>query len=173
MRIEYIDSATGDWVFGWLRRGDAASVVLGSQERCSAEDAAHVLSAFPTEARRCYGGKDLELSPVYVQLQRAGLPSLYGGTPRWQAEPSRYLAQFSRDGDSGAMPVHFSPESGLSGLPDGWYSMSGRFADPRSQSCSRWPTGPPFVAESPAEQILWCNQQFVVTNAVPAAAPTL
>jgi hypothetical protein len=171
IRVEYTDPETSEWLFGWLRPEAAAAITLKPSGPCPKADRAHILSALPTEALACFGDESFELSPVYVSELRADKPYRYQGEPGWLADPGRMLAGSSPDGDSGAMPIHFSPESGAGRLPVGWYALKGHFDDARSSTCSRRPTDPSFAVESQAEQTLWCRQQFVVTAARPADPP--
>jgi hypothetical protein len=168
-RIEYVEPASGEWVFGWLRPADAATLVPSTTHRCPNPDVAHVLSATPAEAHACFGTDSFHLTPIHVHA--APQPARYKGEPAWLATPSRTIAEFSPEGDSGALPIHFSPEAGVQAVPDGWYAIDGHFSDPASAACVRTPMIEPYRPETTSEQALWCEQQFVVTRITPTNAP--
>jgi hypothetical protein len=170
IRIQYLDVASGEWIFGWIRATDARSLVAERATFCPRRDGPHILSAFPQEALTCLAGDEVNLGTIFIR--RRQVLALYDGTPAWLATVGDHLALVSPDGDAGAMAVHFAPPPAPPGSAgDGWFIVSGHFHDERSATCSRTPRHDPLRAESVAEQTLWCRQQFVISRLEPAAAP--
>ena len=71
LRVEYPESATQEWRFGWLAPADAREVRVSQERLCPDADAAHVLSMDATDGPACFGNRELTLAPVFLEARRA------------------------------------------------------------------------------------------------------
>lgn len=176
-RIEY-EYLSSEALFGWVayeERGGVSNLEQARQPRCSDPDRldATVLSGHSAAERLlCFGNRELELGPVVLVERGEGTP-LYVGRPRWLAERSGLRLEDAAylGADAGALPVQVPP--GVQPEVEQWLTVSGHFDDPRSAECVREPVQSDLGVQTRAEQVLWCRQQFVITDTRPSAPLTL
>src|SRR5206468_1357865 len=97
------------------------------------------------------------------------------GTPAWLAATARTW-MYGAAGPSGVdPPLLVRPAPGVGALPIGsWVEVTGHVDDPAAADCARvWNTeqgsGP--LAQTPAEQVMTCREQFVITGVRATTAP--
>ncbi len=134
-------------------------------------DLASVTRHPPAVRLACLGAGTVKFGPVIARTE--GADALATGEPAWLAAPSglRLYGQRGWDSDDVALDVQIEPGSGLT-LPEGtWLNVVGRFDDPTAASCTRNAGRAEAGVGEPAQQVLWCRQQFVLTDFSIAEPP--
>lgn len=191
LRVEHFgrsgSSAFGHASFGWIEMTDDPPLTEVEPD-CPAGPAGRPLEVVevsqmtPAVRLHCFGTNEITIGPVIARFEPQDLP--FGGEPDWLADESS-LQLYGRNGwdsNDGSIPGHLEPGSDGSVPGEEWFMIRGRFDHPASAECRRRVTldeqgvvdpnveaeFAPVVAE---DSVLWCRQQFVITDAEPTAAP--
>lgn len=163
LEFPYLHRTSVEYVFGWVpwqmagepafRRADLA----GCGQRA---DVASLAAMSPAEQLTCLGTQELKLEG-WATVE-PGAQWLYSGEPAWLATPSSLLLMGVPPELGGpAIPIHLGPRVGEEWPVGSHVTVTATFNHEASASCRR--TGQADVdAETDAESILWCQQQFVV-----------
>ena len=163
VRVEAPLSGSLEYVFGWLPdERDGAATLNPISVACPPSFTLGSLGDLhPEQMRQCAQGLEIELEGILRSERR---PLVFVGEPEWLAQASDLLLSNSAGaaGVGGSIFVHFPLDVAL---PDTGLQMRlrGHFNDPRAVECSRLPVNPALQAEPSADQVLWCQQQFVIT----------
>ena len=167
-----------DGIPGWMPATlDGHPTLHQADPRCptSGMDVATLVGLIPAERLACFGSQPITLGPVILG-PRTDATAEVGGSPDWLAStPS--IAAYGRGGLGGVelpLLIRGDPTTAAS-LPLGtWLEVTGHFDDPAAASCQRsWigDLGSTPIAETAAEQVLSCREQFVITAVRTVAAP--
>ncbi|MBA3779528.1 MAG: hypothetical protein H0X16_09575 [Chloroflexi bacterium] len=173
-RIEYVHGSS-EPIFGWVEVPSPKGARLVPREVfCETEPTTvpMVATVPPLDQPSCFGGTEITLDSV--QVHRRVVEKRFRGTPRWLAETSD-LWLYGTGGQGGetlALNAHVRPDSGVTLEPGGTYAITGRFGHFDSKNCRRQPVALRSGQQTPAESVLWCSQQFVVTAARPISRRT-
>lgn len=164
IRVEAPLHETREYVFGWLpaERDGAATLTLLSFG-CPAQFTVGTLGGLhPEQMRQCAYGLEIELEGI---LRVEARTTIFTGAPQWLAEESPLVLSTdpTAAGPPGSMFIHLPLRVALP-APEIPIRLRGHFDDPRSRACLRLSGDPAIPAEAPPEQILWCQQQFVVSS---------
>jgi len=184
LRIQY-----GGGGFGWIGVDPDDPPLEPAEPSCPegpadrAIEVGEVVSLTIAERLSCFGDETLTLSPVTWRTLVSDSP--YGGDPDWLADDAA-LNLYGRGGweREESLPAHLDPDARIVlGDEAAWLSIRGRFDHPTAGSCRRdvdirgmgIVDQDAFLADlAPMERedgVLWCRQQFVVTDVAPIAAP--
>lgn len=183
IHVEY-----GDGIFGWLAidpddppfepvEPDCPEVPAGA-----ALEVAEVVEMSVAERLICFGGETITLTPVTWRELTSDIP--YGGEPEWLADETP-LQLYGRGGwdHEVPLPARIDPAVDIRMVPDSWGAITGSFDHPDSAGCTRDidTEGLGILNEEQViadlapmtrqDGVLWCRQQFVITDVSPIAAP--
>jgi hypothetical protein len=176
-RIQWQPTPTYDGIPGWMPATiDGHPVVQPVAPRCpsSVADVVDLVDLVAAERLACFGDRPITLGPVTLRdLPDKTFPAT--GSPTWLAG-SATIAMFGSAGPQGVdgpLLVRAGPD--LATLPlDTWLEVTGHFDDPAAAGCQRSWTGDAGSTpspETPAEQVLSCREQFVITAVRTVPAP--
>ena len=169
VHVEAIDSATLEYVFGWVRV--EGLVPMDAIECDAAGGVWGIVSSHPQRQLECLGGE-----PVVVEGYATGgdaIQRAYGGDPSWLAEiQSIALSSVIGPAVEGfSLPIHLPPDldedvplSDRDGHQGTRLRVTGHLDDRASSGCERRPVAgsyPPMDAEL---SVQWCRQRFVVDS---------
>ena len=142
--------------------------------RCASGEPPTIESlASVTAAQRlaCYGTGSFTIGPV--QVIRAWDRDRSQGTPSWLAGPMTTMLEGPPRPDDLVMsvPVHLDPALGITLPPNAWVRVTLHLDDPAAATCTRETTAPERPVGEPADHVLWCRQQLVVTGFTEVRAP--
>lgn len=158
-------------VFAWTPSGDQLHEV-----RLACPDVPEVAALGAMSAQEhlnCFGGTQLKLVGFTVEIP-PGSPA-YAGTPAWIGEPSGLILSGSdtSEADTGLLRLHVNPDRAID-VPRGtWVAVVGHFDDPVAEECHRERSNETLSEESQDEQVLYCQQRFVVERVGVVDAPVL
>jgi hypothetical protein len=176
-RVQWQPTPTYDGIPGWMPDTlDGHPVVEPVAPRCpsSIRDVVDLVDLVAAERLACFGDRPITLGPVTL---RGGVDktSPATGSPAWLAD-SATIAMFGSAGPQGVegpLLVRAGPD--LAALPlETWLEITGHFDDPAAAGCQRSWTGDAGStpsAETTAEQVFSCREQFVITAVRTVAAP--
>lgn len=129
LRVEYQESVTSEWRFGWLTPADAREIRVGQERSCPRADASHVLSMDATDGPACFGNRELALAPVFLEQIVPKPDAAYEGEPAWLARIGDLVVSAHPGGDAGSRgstsrPRHGSPRRREAGSPSAGISMT-------------------------------------------------
>jgi hypothetical protein len=175
-RVQWVPTPTYDAIPAWISDTfEGHPVVEPVEARCptTVGDVPDVTALVPAERLACFGDRPITFSHVWLASD-ANATAEATGSPGWLAR-SATIAMFGSggpDGVEGPLLVRSAPS--LGDLPLGtWLQVTGHFDDAAASMCERrWAdsvSGP--IELTPAEQVLTCREQFVVTEVHAASAP--
>lgn len=167
-RVQFADFVSGTTAerFGWIQSKLDGEQTFGSVT-LECPDALEIASLAPMPGehrRRCAHGEI-----ALVGYLRAAAPhDLFIGEPPWLATDADWMLHSTIDDAAigGALGVHFPPGIDLPPLGVA-IEVTGHFDDAEAIGCRRQPRQQHLGTETPAEQELWCRQQFVVSDWEP------
>ena len=183
IRVQY-----GDGSFGWIGVDPDDPPFEAVEPECPdgpadrALEVHEVVSMTLAERLLCFGDDTITLSPVTWRSLATDNP--YGGEPAWLADEAR-LQLYGHGGweREAPLPAHLDPDGRVALAGEGWAAIRGRFDHQASSACVRQidigglgiVDEEAFIAElvpvAREDGVLWCRQQFVITEVTPIAAP--
>ncbi len=175
--VQWLPTRSYPAILGWIpAEGDGRALVRPIEPPCprGAVDVPTLVGLIPAERVGCFGDRTIVLRPVIAAEHNPALE--VEGSPGWLAVDSRWRL-YGADGPEGVegyLQVFVSPDAGGS-LPAGqWLEVSGHFDDAAAATRQRRFVGqdaPNLVPEAPAEQVLRCRENFVITAFRATAGP--
>jgi hypothetical protein len=160
-------------LFGWAPSEIAGEATLREVEVACPDaelDVSFLSLMEPQRRLECAEGRELTLRGWVHDVP---VQPIFRGNPPWLAEESslQLAAVTGPAVEGGTLSIHVDPAQGIDLPRETRLELTGHFDDPASRDCQREPEEEGFQDEEPAEQILWCRQQFVVTAARVAPGP--
>ena len=172
--VQSVQGFGPDSIFGWIPAviGEVPSVLPLEDRSCGTASVGGLPALAPNERLACWGNDELSLEGYLISVAD-GSTGEYVGRPAWLAGSRRYILVTAIGPAVDAVPfvVRFPPDVGTppvspSDGPEGTVvQLTGHFDDPASATCQRHPTESD-LPDLPHElDVLWCRQQFVVSEA--------
>jgi len=171
----------GGDLFGWIPSEVSGRPTVARQDpaECSEPSLGWLGTLDPADRLRCWGNQQIELEGYLIARELAD--TAYTGTPQWLADEAAYALTLAIGPavNGPALPVHFPEGVDVPHLTDREGSiadgvrirLTGQLDYPDSFGCDRSPTSTSYPDLTDELGVLWCRQQFVVSEAEPIDEP--